>query len=138
MSGRGLDRVLVVGALLGLLGVAAGAMGAHALQGRLSEQQLDWWRTAAHYTQLHAAVLVAIGLATSAPRVAALRVAATALAAGIAIFGGTLAAMALGAPRWLGAVTPLGGVCLLAGWLSLAVAGARARRGPVADHDGPR
>ncbi len=138
MSARGFDRVLVVGAVAGFVGVAAGAMAAHALQGRLSEQQLGWWRTAADYTQLHAAVLVAIGLATTAPRVAAVRVAATALAAGIAIFGGTLAAMALGGPRWLGAVTPLGGLCLLAGWLALAVAGVRARRGPGPGDDGPR
>lgn len=123
------DGVLVTGALFGLAGVAAGALGAHGLKTRLDPTALEWWRTAAQYAQIHAVVLVAIGLATPERRSAVLRVAALAFAVGIAIFSGTLVAMALGGPRTLGAVTPLGGLGLLAGWAALAVHGVSARRG---------
>lgn len=124
-----IDGVLVVGALFGLAGVAAGALGAHGLKSRLDPTALEWWRTAAQYAQIHAVVLVAIALATPGRRSAVLRVAALAFAVGIAIFSGTLVAMALGGPRSLGAVTPLGGLGLLVGWAALAVHGGSARRG---------
>ncbi len=123
------DGVLVTGALFGLAGVAAGALGAHGLKARLDPTALEWWRTAAQYAQIHAVVLVAIGLATPERRSVVLRVAALAFAVGIVIFSGTLVAMALGGPRTLGAVTPLGGLGLLVGWAALAVHGVSARRG---------
>lgn len=127
---------LLVGGVAGFVGVAAGAMGAHALSGRIDAQALGWWRTAADYAQLHAVVLVAIGL--SRARARALRVAVPAFAAGIAIFSGTLMAMALGAPRWFGAITPLGGLCLMAGWLALAAAAVASREAAeVAPERGP-
>jgi uncharacterized membrane protein YgdD (TMEM256/DUF423 family) len=124
---RRIDAALLVGALFGFVGVAAGAMGAHALRSRLDAQALDWWKTAAQYGQIHAAVIVAMAIGTARPRSKVLQVAWVAFAIGIAVFSGTLGAMALGGPRWLGAVTPLGGVCLLAGWLALAFAALRAR-----------
>ncbi len=123
-----LDKALAVGAVLGLLGVAAGAFGAHALRETVGARDLEIWRTGAHYQQLHAVVLVAIGLWR--PRERAASVAAIAFVAGILIFSGTLYAMVLGGPRVLGAVTPLGGLALMAGWAALAVVGlqrARAR-----------
>jgi uncharacterized membrane protein YgdD (TMEM256/DUF423 family) len=126
---KALDPVVLAGALFGLLGVAAGALGAHGLRERLDPAALEWWRTAAHYAQVHAVVLVAIGLATPGRRGALLRVAALAFAVGIALFSGTLVAMALGGPRTLGAVTPLGGLGLLVGWAALAVHALSARRG---------
>ncbi len=117
------DLALVVGGGLGLMGVATGAMGAHALRGRLDEQALAWWATAAQYAQIHAALMVAIALACARPRTRLVNTALASLGLGIVIFAGTLDAMALGAPRWLGAVTPLGGTCLLVGWLAVALAG---------------
>lgn len=123
------DPVLLVGALFGLAGVAAGALGAHGLKDRLDPAALEWWRTAAHYAQVHAVVLVAIALARAPRRGVLLRVAALAFAVGIALFSGTLVAMALGGPRGLGAVTPLGGLGLLVGWTALVVHAVSARRG---------
>jgi uncharacterized membrane protein YgdD (TMEM256/DUF423 family) len=127
------DPVLLAGALFGLVGVAAGALGAHGLKDRLDPAALDWWRTAAQYAQLHAVVLVALALGTrGARRPAIVRVAALAFGVGIALFSGTLVAMALGGPRGLGAVTPLGGLGLLVGWAALAVHAISARGGSSA------
>lgn len=125
---RRLDLALVVGGALGFLGVATGAMGAHALKGRLDAQALEWWRTAATYAQIHAVLMVAVALACPPPRSRWLRTALVSLGVGVVIFAGTLDAMALGAQRWFGAITPLGGTCLLVGWVALALAGLRARR----------
>jgi uncharacterized membrane protein YgdD (TMEM256/DUF423 family) len=124
---RGLPWALVLAGLLGLLGVAAGAFGAHGLRDVVSARDLETWRTAAHYQQVHAVVLVVIGLWATPRR--ATRAAALAFAVGILIFSGTLYAIVLGGPRALGAVTPLGGLALMAGWCALAVEGiARVRR----------
>lgn len=127
-------RTLAVGALLGLLGVAAGAFGAHALRGAVSERDLEIWQTGAHYQQLHAAVLVAVGLAARSTGATgrALAAASVLLTVGVLIFSGTLYAMVLGGPRVLGAVTPLGGLSLMAGWAALAVHALRGRRSPSA------
>lgn len=112
-------RTLAAGALLGLLGVAMGAFGAHGLRDSVSTRDLEIWQTGAHYQQLHAAVLVALGLLGRPAR--ALSVAATLLVVGVVIFSGTLYAMVLGGPRILGAITPLGGLCLMTGWAAIAV-----------------
>lgn len=106
----------LLAAISGAMAVAAGAFGAHGATGKPAE----WLRTGAEYQMVHAAVaLAAIALADA-------RLAAWLFVAGGFVFGGTLFAMALGAPRWLGAVTPLGGAALIAGWLALAVTLARA------------
>ena len=110
---------IVVGALSGFLAVGLGAFGAHGLEKIATEGQLAWWRTATLYHLLHAPALVLVGvvaLRRPGPRVVGL-----AFLVGTVIFSGTLYAMALGAPRWLGAVTPLGGLALMAGWLGLAL-----------------
>lgn len=121
-------RTLVAGAVLGLLGVAAGAFGAHALRGSVSARDLEIWQTGAHYQQLHAVLLVAVGLGARVES-RALAVASTLLTLGVLVFSGTLYAMVLGGPRALGAVTPLGGLSLMAGWAALAAHALTGRRG---------
>lgn len=114
-------RTLILGALLGLLGVSAGAFGAHGLESRVGPEQLEWWETGARYQQIHALALLIIGWGAG-PWTAWRSRAAVAFTAGILIFSGTLYAMALGGPRMLGAITPLGGLSLIAGWALIAVA----------------
>lgn len=117
---------LVAGAVWGFAGVGLGAFGAHGLRGSASSEAMSWWHTATLYHLVHALALVAVGLLPSP----GLRVDAAgwAFLLGSVVFSGTLYAMALGAPRWLGAVTPLGGLGMMAGWLLLAAA-ALGRRG---------
>src|SRR5262245_39118862 len=103
----------IAGAVLGFFGVLAGAFGAHALEGRLSPEMHAAWDTAARYQLMHAVVLLFAGWIGA-------RVAGWLLVAGIVLFSGSLYALALTGVRWLGAVTPLGGLGLLAGWLALA------------------
>jgi uncharacterized membrane protein YgdD (TMEM256/DUF423 family) len=107
---------MIAGALLAATGVAFGAFGAHFLKALLSPEALGWWQTAVQYQMWHAMGLVAIGAAP----VARTRGPAWSLAAGTAIFSGSLYAMALGGPHWLGAITPVGGVLMIAGWAWLA------------------
>ena len=112
-------RTLLAAALLGLLGVAAGAFGAHGLEERLSPEQLEWWATGARYQQIHALALAVVGWGAG-PWSRWRSAAAIAFVIGVLIFAGTLYAMALGGPRILGAVTPLGGLSLMLGWAALA------------------
>jgi uncharacterized membrane protein YgdD (TMEM256/DUF423 family) len=117
-----MDRGLTfLTAVLGLTGVAMGAFGAHAVKGQVEgladgAQRLAWWDLAARYHLLHA---LAVGLcAVLGGQVSARlpRAAAWAFVGGIALFSGSLYAMALTGLRGLGAVTPLGGLALLVGW----------------------
>lgn len=109
---------MILAGVFGLLGVAAGAFGAHALADRLAAEQLEWWNTAARYQQIHAvALLAAAGLAGAWTR--GRQLAVVGFSVGIVIFSGTLFMMALGAPRWFGAITPLGGLALIGGWLGI-------------------
>jgi uncharacterized membrane protein YgdD (TMEM256/DUF423 family) len=103
---KGLIRVA---ALSGAVAVIAGAFGAHGLSG----QPADWLKTGGHYELIHAvAAIVAVQLGN--------RAAAICMLAGSALFAATLYAMALGAAHWLGAITPIGGLGMIAGWLLLA------------------
>jgi uncharacterized membrane protein YgdD (TMEM256/DUF423 family) len=118
--------LLVLGALLAALAVALGAFGAHALKARLSAEMAALWQTGVQYHFWHALGVLVIGvLAFQQPQNGWLAAAALALAVGIALFSGSLYALALGAPRGLGAITPVGGVALLIGWLALAFAALR-------------
>jgi uncharacterized membrane protein YgdD (TMEM256/DUF423 family) len=111
---------VLIGAVSGFLGVALGAFGAHGLPKDTPPQALEWWKTAAQYHLIHALALLLAGLTSlHGPRV---DLAGWCFLAGTLIFSGTLYAMTLGAPRILGAVTPIGGVLLLAGWVALALA----------------
>ena len=115
------QTALRISAVIGFLAVALGAFGAHGLHDVLEKNgRLATWETAVLYHLTHAVVLLVI--ATLRP----LRPAAWWLVlAGVAIFSGTLYVLALTNVKWLGAITPLGGVCLLAGWLALAFGKAR-------------
>ena len=113
-----MNRWLVVGSFSMALAVALGAFGAHALQDQLTPKELEWWQTAQQYQVWHALGLVLIGLLDRGGR--ALRASAWLFCCGTVVFSGTLYAMALGGPTWLGAITPIGGVSFIAGWLALA------------------
>lgn len=117
--------ILTLGAALGLLAVGLGAFGAHGLEGKLDAKATGWWETATLYALVHAAVITGIGLAKKTG-LAGLDASGAALIVGVLIFSGTLYAMALGAPRWFGAITPLGGLAMLAGWALLAWEGFKA------------
>jgi uncharacterized membrane protein YgdD (TMEM256/DUF423 family) len=108
--------ILLSGALLAALGVAFGAFGAHALRDTLDPVRLGWWNTAVQYQMWHAVGLVAIAALPLPHRSGP----AMLLAAGTIIFSGTLYVMALTGIRWLGAVTPIGGLLMIAGWALLA------------------
>ena len=114
-----MDRLFpALGALFGALGVAAGAFGAHALRARLDPRALEVFQTAAHYQMLHALALFAVAWGMGChPRWGA--AAGGLFTAGILLFSGSLYGLALGGPRWFGAVTPLGGVAFLLGWVCL-------------------
>jgi len=108
------------------LAVITGAFGAHALQARLGPEQQGWWHTAVEYHMIHALGLLAIGVLLRLPSAggqalpAGVGQAGLLLQLGIVVFSGSLYAMALGAPRGFGAITPLGGLAFIAGWLLLA------------------
>lgn len=109
-----------IGAAVCALAVLAGAFGAHGLKARLDPPSLELWETAARYFMYSGLGLMAIGLAgqlTARPVAAA----AGSLLAGALIFSGTVAALALGGPRWLGAITPIGGLLMIAGFALLAL-----------------
>lgn len=104
-----MNCLVLLAALSGALAVGAGAFGAHGASGDAAR----WLTTGAHYQLVHAvAALVAVSLGA--------RGAGWLFVAGGAVFAGTLYLMALGLPKWLGAITPIGGVLLIAGWLWLA------------------
>jgi uncharacterized membrane protein YgdD (TMEM256/DUF423 family) len=112
-----------LGALAAALGVALGAFGAHALKARLSADMLAVWQTAVQYHLWHALGLVAIGLlAQHLPASGPLRLAGWLMLAGIVLFSGSLYVLAASGVRWLGVVTPFGGGCLIAGWLTVVYA----------------
>jgi uncharacterized membrane protein YgdD (TMEM256/DUF423 family) len=109
--------------LLGGLGVLFGAFGAHALKASLSPEAAGWWQTAVQYQMWHALALAAL---SAAPLVRS-RLPAGLIGAGVLIFSGSLYAMALSGARWLGAITPVGGTLMIAGWFVLACFAWRAR-----------
>lgn len=109
--------------MLAATGVALGAFGAHALKSRLPPELLAIWHTGVQYHLWHALGMIAVGLsAAMVPDSPWLRGAGALLLAGIVLFSGSLYALALGAPRGFGALTPIGGISLMLGWLALVVA----------------
>lgn len=110
----------VAGAVAALLGVALGAFGAHALEGRLEPRDLATFETGVRYQIYHALALLALAWMVSRWPGAATAFAGWAFVAGIVVFSGSLYVLVLTDTRWLGAVTPLGGVAFLAGWAALA------------------
>jgi uncharacterized membrane protein YgdD (TMEM256/DUF423 family) len=112
---------LTLAALLLFAAVGLGAFGAHALKARLTPDMQAIWQTAVQYHAWHALGLLAAGLLMMhRPDAPALGLAAWLFVAGIALFSGSLYALALSGGRGLGAITPFGGVAFLAGWLAFA------------------
>ena len=121
------DRnVLRAAGLFGAIGVGLGAFGAHGLREVLSARgMVDTWETATRYHLIHAVGLFCIAIwlrQKTGQRSWPLRWAAGNWITGIVLFSGSLYGLALGGPRWLGPVTPLGGVAFIAGWILLIVA----------------
>ena len=113
---------IVAASLLMALAVALGAFGAHALKTRVASDMLAIWQTGVAYHAWHALGLLLLGLLMlHAPGSAALRYAAWLFITGIVLFAGSLYLLALGAPRWIGAITPFGGVAFIAGWIATAI-----------------
>ena len=113
-----------IGAVLGALGVVLGAFGAHALRSHLDTRDLEIFETAVRYQMYHAFALLGAAwlLSRNLPQAG---LAAWAFVAGVTIFSGSLYLMVATGQRWLGAVTPIGGVSLIAGWCLLALAASK-------------
>ena len=112
-----MERVFfALGSVLGGLAVALGAFGAHALRGRIGPELLGVFETGVRYQMIHALALLALALAIDRWPERRLVRAAWLIFAGTVVFSGSLYLLVLSGARWLGAVTPLGGVALIAGW----------------------
>ena len=114
-------RTLALAGLLLALATACGAFGAHGLKGHLPPDRLEVYETAVRYHFFNALGLLGIGLAMRIADGPFLRWAAVLVAVGVVLFSGSLYALTFGAPRWMGAVTPVGGVSLIAAWVVFAV-----------------
>ncbi len=107
-------------ALLGFLGVALGAFGAHGLEDTLKAHgTIETWKTASQYHLIHAVVLLVLGLFSTNEGPA--RYAWRSLMLGVVIFSGSLYILSVTGVRWLGAITPIGGLLMLIGWLLVAI-----------------
>ncbi|HWU68392.1 MAG TPA: DUF423 domain-containing protein [Stenotrophobium sp.] len=115
-----MDRLwIALGAVYGLLAVAFGAFGAHALKTRLSTEMLGVWHTGVEYQMYHALALLLVGLMARQVPGSLLDASGACFAAGVLLFSGSLYVLALSGIRVLGAVTPFGGLFFLAGWILL-------------------
>jgi uncharacterized membrane protein YgdD (TMEM256/DUF423 family) len=122
-----MDRVFFgMGAVLGAIGVAAGAFGAHALRSRLAPDMLAVFETGVRYHLMHALALLAVGWAAARWPSPAVTAAGWLFVAGILLFSGSLYALALSGVRAIGLVTPVGGLAFILGWIALAWAAWRA------------
>lgn len=119
--------LILCGALIQALGVAAGAFGAHGLKRLVAPDLLDIWRTAAHYQLIHGAGLLLVAALWPHLATGPAAWAGGLMLAGLAVFSGSLYALVLTDVRALGAITPIGGLMMILSWLALAWA---AWRGP--------
>ena len=116
---------ILIGALSAARAVITGAFAAHGLRGHIDAAGLAIWETASRYQMVHALALVAVGLASERLRGRVLAAAGVCFLLGTLLFCGSLYALVLSGVRGLGAVTPIGGVAFIAGWLCLAWAAVR-------------
>jgi uncharacterized membrane protein YgdD (TMEM256/DUF423 family) len=130
------NRWITVGALLGAAGVGLGAFGAHGLEDRLAAagwdeaqvlRRVDIFETAVRYQMFHAPAMVLVGLLGLFRRSTCLWVAGMFFLLGVLVFSGLLYVLVFAGDqwRWLGAVVPIGGASLIAGWVALAIAGCK-------------
>lgn len=108
------------------LAVCLGAFGAHGLKAHATPEQLAWWHTATEYFFYHALGLLALGILSKVSTIS-IQWSACFLQFGIIVFCGSLYSMALGAPLWFGAITPIGGTAMILGWITLAVSTLRSQ-----------
>lgn len=127
MTGRSVHRGLLIAAgVCGFTGVLAGTFGAHGLKGRVPEDMLAVFETGVHYQLAHAIALVGVAIVAGLlPHVRAARVAGWCMVVGIVVFSGSLYVLALTGQKWLGMITPFGGVSFLSGWVALVIAALR-------------
>ena len=119
---------IMAGAINGFLAVAFGAFGAHALKEKLSEKYLAIWETAVQYQMFHALALIAVGILMSSKLigpVSTLNTAGYLILAGIILFSGSLYVLSLTGVGVLGAITPIGGVAFLVGWVMIIITAAK-------------
>ncbi|WP_033541346.1 DUF423 domain-containing protein [Planococcus sp. CAU13] len=120
---------LIAGAVNALLSVAFGAFGAHMLEGRVADKYLDTWQTAVQYQMFHSIGLIIVGILMSSTLIGSLGSLSWAgylMLAGIIIFSGSLYVLSLTGISILGAITPIGGVAFIAGWVMLIIAAMKA------------
>lgn len=119
--------VIQISALSGFLAVALGAFGAHGLKKKLSQELMSVYQTAVEYHFVHTLALLAVGLLIQQwGKSAALTTSASAFTIGIILFSGSLYLLSITGSRWLGPITPIGGLAFLTGWISLFWAALRA------------
>lgn len=115
---------ITLAALSGMLAVTFGAFGAHALKGKLDDYAMGVFETAVQYHFYHSLALLAVGIiALSQPQTVMLKSSGWLFLLGIVIFSGSLYLLSLSGVRWLGAITPLGGLAFIGGWACLAATG---------------
>jgi uncharacterized membrane protein YgdD (TMEM256/DUF423 family) len=115
---------ITLAALSGMLAVTFGAFGAHALKGKLDSYAMGVFETAVQYHFYHSLALLAVGvIALSQPETVMLKSSGWLFLLGIVIFSGSLYLLSLSGVRWLGAITPLGGLAFIGGWACLAATG---------------
>ncbi len=118
-----MDRFFAItGAIFGFLGVGLGAFGAHALKDKLDPYLLDVFEVGVRYQMYHTLALLFVAWAASRAPGMATQIAGWGFIVGTIIFSGSLYILALTGIRWLGAITPIGGVAFLVGWAALAIA----------------
>ena len=130
-------KLLMVGGVLAFLAVAMGAFGAHGLKSAMKDwawdaekqlRMLEIWETAARYQMYHALALLVLGVIAMQNACRTMKAAGVLLVIGVAIFSGSLYALVLTDTSWLGAITPLGGAALLAGWVAFVIGVVRLNR----------
>ncbi|MDJ0900381.1 MAG: DUF423 domain-containing protein [Xenococcus sp. MO_188.B8] len=114
---------LAIAGWLGALSVASGAFAAHALKDSLTVKALEIWETATQYQMYHALALILVALLLTRTEIAStsLNIAGWAFIIGIVLFSGSLYALSLTSIKWLGAITPLGGLAFIIGWICIAI-----------------
>jgi uncharacterized membrane protein YgdD (TMEM256/DUF423 family) len=111
---------ITIGSIWGGLAVVLGAFGAHALKAKLTPDLLQTFELAARYQMYHALALLAVGLLGTRVDSTSLQIAGVAIFAGSLVFSGSLYALVLTQERWLGMITPIGGLSMIIGWFTLA------------------
>lgn len=121
-------RWVLIGAILAGVAVAAGAFGAHALDGHVTPERIEVFATGARYQLAHGLALLFVGLAAALSPDMRWTVAGWLFTVGSVVFAGSLYLLVLTDTPWLGAITPIGGACFLAGWVAVIAAAARSPR----------